>query len=1383
MFLGRKALLEWIDGCPIAIESVGTRIKNTGIGYEKLLTTLKEGTGIQGVLNSKLISIYRDALTQLLECEDQTRQKLYSQAGKLLLVFSYLDPRDLWHGILERAQIDPDAPEWFRSVANSEAEFERVIKVLLSHSLLRVDRKKAEVFTMHNVVREACHLFAETQGPNEYLAIAVGCVAYSDVSDFHLKEREIRARLSPHADAILKPLVSHYDQDKISIRGFLYSSASQKHQDLIYKIFDSDKDDKSDKYLGYFHPVMRLAFLFIWSNKYENASQVCSAAITNLSRSTLKDDYALASLKACHALLLYRQKRYDEAMPVAIETHDLTCRLFTLNSREGLWTWRIIAALKRKLPGGEMEAIEIGEKTIEMSAILCGKDSENYIWAVSDNAFTFLDLDLPQARDLYVEAFLKTRELLGSDHLETIYAAAHINLKSMEESTKFEQRIFFARKAWEGFSIALGEGADDTLNQAKQLAWFYGEEEDFEHCAEIRRIIVREMKRRSYESDEDRLDFCRNYKSLADSLIRIWEDNEFLEESLYSSQTNIPASDEAENIKKPDSSNNGDQPRVQTESHSEPTAGENVQIEGKRAKTNEQEVTEEQKDQAGTTTNDPGADSQSKSSTLETEILACLSEALAITKSLNKDPDKSVLVTQFGIALAYTRVLRHNHAVEIIQGVLESYRQMKESVPNEIRVILSTLAETYYDAGEEAKVNNTLFEILQMPDDSSTDEQRAKVAESNAQICVKCRKYGLALPLLQKSYDISRHTLHSGNVDSMQTGLDYADCLKECGDLAEAEKVNNEVQVALEQVRDSEDKDILRLRCYSKYCLAFIKDHLNDEKSAHELFVEARHMYQELAKVDQSAYQMISDLNSIIGQLYLDQGKHDEAMSDFQKVVDLRAKYPKQISRQRECCAFYFMGRVKYDESKLEDAISYCLKARRYFLRNPTDPYDGDYLRQSEWLLVLCYFRCQQLGRLVSLVCEITQAPHNSYSDQYIFLCIAGFLGCSGNLEVAIALSLAVLKDCKAIFGVKNWRSLSALRMLKAFQIMHDELETYGKSILQYSLVASLEKTWACGFLTPDEVDILWIESEPISKTSPDHLLCGEEWEIPLLCGDSAHLLPELPAAFQKVLQYNNPPEGKIWPRSWTFWVDALQNNEYQAIPLWIAGAPVIIPLETRYPLSPALVPPADPHPPIAIGDFLSSDVIKLIFDCYDFADGFNVLWNGQLQIFVDQKFDFISALTEKPRTFGGLQVDYVSPSLVPSKFNCFHIRLDSLLPFSSTLRLNDNLSAATRSTRNAAFKPQGKLGLVVQSKGSNEKFATICSHVISKALEKRISGQVNPRVLRKAPSIREFRDKITIYAGDRFDDNKEKRVSLPRIDVMLIMSADSVGWARSSHL
>lgn len=42
--VGRKELLEWLDGLPLAIESVGRRIRNTGISYEKMLKTLKTPT-------------------------------------------------------------------------------------------------------------------------------------------------------------------------------------------------------------------------------------------------------------------------------------------------------------------------------------------------------------------------------------------------------------------------------------------------------------------------------------------------------------------------------------------------------------------------------------------------------------------------------------------------------------------------------------------------------------------------------------------------------------------------------------------------------------------------------------------------------------------------------------------------------------------------------------------------------------------------------------------------------------------------------------------------------------------------------------------------------------------------------------------------------------------------------------------------------------------------------------------------------------------------------------------------------------------------------------------------------------------------------------------
>jgi hypothetical protein len=125
-----------------------------------------------------------------------------------------------------------------------------------------------------------------------------------------------------------------------------------------------------------------------------------------------------------------------------------------------------------------------------------------------------------------------------------------------------------------------------------------------------------------------------------------------------------------------------------------------------------------------------------------------------------------------------------------------------------------------------------------------------------------------------------------------------------------------------------------------------------------------------------------------------------------------------------------------------------------------------------------------------------------------------------------------------------------------------------------------------------------------------------------------------LPAELHRGLTFGND--------CWTFSDDprSIKNG----VPLRIAGAPVIVPVYTPPFGRPEYESPADPYPG-RINPFVkaSDDVIGSLLETFDFALGFYILYNGQLQIWADggDSFDRQLTASQYPRRFGGLIVSY----------------------------------------------------------------------------------------------------------------------------------------------
>jgi hypothetical protein len=412
----RKSLLQWLDGCPIAIYSVGTKVRNSNISYEELLKRYKYNSSSTKLLSEKQLTIFHDDLSQLLASKEESHQ----HAARLLLLCSYLDPRSIWYSLLRKGQLDPNIPDWFQNTVKTEGDFESAMEVLLSYALIRVDRNQNQVYSFHNVVREACQRFAEKQEKmNDYLRLAVICLAYSYPDEFHLKATEIKRRLSPHGDAVVQPLLDHLASGRVEFKGFRFQTLTEEKRTLIMELAQEDEDDKSDHTFFYSHPLRALIELLLWTQRHTEAVKISQAGWKTAATA---DDRSI--LTTLYGWTLYRNKQLEEALAPSLEAHKLTVEQFGMESKEGLFTARLVAAVKLALNPKDEEAVRFGEEIIVICRRFCSTESEYYDGVLTDQAEAYLQCgDVLKAQNLYVEAYHITRNKLGPKHSTTMWKA------------------------------------------------------------------------------------------------------------------------------------------------------------------------------------------------------------------------------------------------------------------------------------------------------------------------------------------------------------------------------------------------------------------------------------------------------------------------------------------------------------------------------------------------------------------------------------------------------------------------------------------------------------------------------------------------------------------------------------------------------------------------------------------------------------------------------------------------------------------------------------------------------------------------------------------------------------------------------------------------
>ncbi|KAF2004532.1 hypothetical protein P154DRAFT_531492 [Amniculicola lignicola CBS 123094] len=185
-----------------------------------------------------------------------------------------------------------------------------------------------------------------------------------------------------------------------------------------------------------------------------------------------------------------------------------------------------------------------------------------------------------------------------------------------------------------------------------------------------------------------------------------------------------------------------------------------------------------------------------------------------------------------------------------------------------------------------------------------------------------------------------------------------------------------------------------------------------------------------------------------------------------------------------------------------------------------------------------------------------------------------------------------------------------------------------------------------------------------------------------------------------------------------------LISKIHDNITLTTAGVPVVILVESQYPILAGVKPPLDPHPMlIDPAQPLEDGVVEEILEIFPFAEGFYLLLNGMLQIMVVKEFDYEEAASHLPNSFDGLesvgsQTEDIAPSYRP--FITFLIQDASHTIPCFTMNNSNHLAARIRTNPRPKNKFAGCIGLHVKKEDSvtraSKHYLTVASRVVRKA-------------------------------------------------------------------
>ena len=202
-------MLEQLDGLPLAIAQAGAFLQETAVNltdylqfYEQEWSRLMES----GSVTDAPLQDYpdRSVWTTWAISYKAVREK-HEATANLLLLWSFLDNKDLWHGMFAAACQNSNVAarmlaKWIGDIASSKLEFSRAMQLLRNYSLIE-EMEGLTSYATHPVVHRWAYHYQGKHSASELGRLAVVTVGWAvpvrSTRDYWVMER----RLLPHVQA------------------------------------------------------------------------------------------------------------------------------------------------------------------------------------------------------------------------------------------------------------------------------------------------------------------------------------------------------------------------------------------------------------------------------------------------------------------------------------------------------------------------------------------------------------------------------------------------------------------------------------------------------------------------------------------------------------------------------------------------------------------------------------------------------------------------------------------------------------------------------------------------------------------------------------------------------------------------------------------------------------------------------------------------------------------------------------------------------------------------------------------------------------------------------------------------------------------------------
>ena len=380
-------------------------------------------------------------------------------AANLLLLWAFLDNKDVWYGLFAKASSSSKTTatvlsEWLGDLAISEVDFAKAIQLLRNYSLIE-KIEGLESYATHPVVHRWAYYFQGKDSRVQLAQLAVIVVGWSVPHSSSREYSALQRRLIPHAQACARWVLA--DGVGRSFRGPERANANigvAKEQVLVLGAIDL------------------LGSLYINQGKLAEAEQMYERALQGKEQtlgaehtSTLDTVNNLGNLYFDQDQLLKAKQMYERALQGKEQALGAkhTSTLNTVNNLGTLYANQ----------GQLVKAEQMYKRALQGTEQALGTKHTSTLDIVNNLGALYFDQGkLVKAEQMYKRALQGKEQALGAEHTSTLDIVNNLGNLYFDQDQLVKAKHMYER-ALQGKEQALGAEHTSTLDTVNNLGVLY----------------------------------------------------------------------------------------------------------------------------------------------------------------------------------------------------------------------------------------------------------------------------------------------------------------------------------------------------------------------------------------------------------------------------------------------------------------------------------------------------------------------------------------------------------------------------------------------------------------------------------------------------------------------------------------------------------------------------------------------------------------------------------------------------------------------------------------------------------------------------------------------------------------------------------------------